>query len=649
MAAKRIMIVEDEGLIANAIAGHLRQFGHEVAGIASSGEEAMTILKQAQPDLILMDIRLKGATDGVDTAVRVRSEYGIPVVFLTSHADSSTMARARFAEPFGYLAKPFRPVNLASAIEIALHKHQSERALLDREAWLTTVLHSMADPTVVTDAEGVVQFVNRSAEQLLGWTAEEAAGRLWNEIMPLDGPGGRPAGGETFTRALLDGGVLKFPEALLLQRRHGGPVAVEGEVAPSLERKQIAGAVITMRDVSQRVAREALLRRQHKAMAIERLAGGVAHDFNNLLTVIIAHGESLAAGLRETADIERIQAVLKAARTASGIASQLLSLGGKLVMATELVELDERVQRMVAMVGTSLGASVQIRTGLGAGPLRIRINAAQFDQIMLNLLVNARDAMPGGGAILITTSRMPGPPAAIEPDRPGDWICIRVADEGPGIAPEAREHLFEPFFTTKGHGQGSGLGLAIVSGIVKEAGGQITVHTQPGAGATFEICLPVAEQTPAAGPVASAEGLAAPMTKDSSALQKTILLAEDQPAIQFLVTSFLREKGFHVMAAGNGQEAIDLALGYKGTIHLLLSDVLMPVMDGPTLVRQFSETRPETPIVLMSGDPGGWAGSMREMGLDTDFLQKPFGLPKLLEKVVEMIGHAHIGSAAGPS
>jgi PAS domain S-box-containing protein len=648
MPPKQIMIVEDEGLIANAIAGHLRQFGHEVAAIASSGEEAMKILEHSKPDLILMDIRLKGETDGVDTAVRVRSEYGIPVIFLTSHADRETMARARFAEPFGYLAKPFRPVNLSTAIEIALHKHQGERALLDREAWLTTVLHLTADPTIVTDAEGVVQFLNPSAEQLLGWTVKEGAGRPWKDILPLLGPGGEAAGGEVFSQALLHGGALRLPEPLMVVRRSGERLAVEGEVAASLQRKQIAGAVITMRDVSQRNAREALVRERHKAQAIERLAGGVAHDFNNLMTVIIAHGETLAAGMCEAAEIERIQAVLEAARTAGGIAGQLLSLGGKLVLAAELVELNERVRRMVGMMGTSLGACVQIRTVLGAGLLRVRINPAQLDQILLNLLVNARDAMPQGGTILITTMRMPGVPAKVEADRPGDWVCLRVTDEGPGIPPEAQEHLFEPFFTTKRHGQGSGLGLAIVSGIVKDAGGEISVHSRPGDGATFEISFPVANELADAGQSLSGKGRAAAAPEGSADQKRTILLAEDQPAIQFLITSFLKEKGFHVMAAGNGQEALELALAYPGPIHLLLSDVLMPLMDGPMLARQLSERRPGTRIVMMSGDPGAWVGSMRDMGLDADFLQKPFGLPRLLEKVEEMTGYPQSGLSSMP-
>jgi len=366
------------------------------------------------------------------------------------------------------------------------------------------------------------------------------------------------------------------------------------------------------------------------------------------MTVIIAHGETLAAGMCEAAEIERIQAVLEAARTAGGIAGQLLSLGGKLVLAAELVEVNERVRRMVGMMGTSLGACVQIRTVLGAGLLRVRINPAQLDQILLNLLVNARDAMPQGGTILITTMRMPGVPAKVEADRPGDWVCLRVTDQGPGIPPEAQEHLFEPFFTTKRHGQGSGLGLAIVSGIVKDAGGEISVHSRPGDGATFEISFPVANELADAGQSLSGKGRAAAAPEGSADQKRTILLAEDQPAIQFLITSFLKEKGFHVMAAGNGQEALELALAYPGPIHLLLSDVLMPLMDGPMLARQLSERRPGTRIVMMSGDPGAWVGSMRDMGLDADFLQKPFGLPRLLEKVEEMTGYPQSGPSSMP-
>jgi PAS domain S-box-containing protein len=243
------MIVEDEGLIANDIAGQLQKCGYEPAAICSSGEEAIAAVAAGRLDLVLMDIRLKGELDGIEAARRIRAEFHLPVIFLTSHADADTLSRAKMAEPFGYLIKPFRALSLSGAIEMALYKHHTERIAAEREAWLTTVLQSTAEPTIVTDAGGAIQFLNTRAEELLGRAFADIAGTPWDQVTVIQDASGTRVD-DLLSLATLRMSVVRFPAGSFLWKSDGQSVAVEGEVAPSLSKGNIAGAVITLRSAT---------------------------------------------------------------------------------------------------------------------------------------------------------------------------------------------------------------------------------------------------------------------------------------------------------------------------------------------------------------------------------------------------------------
>jgi signal transduction histidine kinase len=626
MSQAKILIVEDEGLIANDIAFQLTRSGYNVLAIASSGEGALNLLQNMQPDLVLMDIRLSGDLDGIDTAARVRSEYRLPVIFLTSHADVETLARAKQVTPSGYVVKPFRQVNLCSAIEMAIFKHKSDLALLDREALIFTVLQSTSDPMIVVNPQGCVQFLNFKAEQLLQRTLAQCFGFKWTEVMFLVDPNG------TVLEDLSSLRDTEFLPGTVIRRPDQSELAIEGAVAPSYADGALAGLVITIRDVSRRREQEAKQRQEQKMVALGRLASGVAHDFNNILTVIIGHVSQLKSSDSSSDSIARIDAVIDAANTAAGVTRQLLTMSGNVVMESEELDVNDRIQHLMALMNAALGSHIATSTILDSSTGKIRMNGSQFDQILMNLLMNARDAMPSGGNVTISTSNIDHP-STQENEVVDSYVRIVVKDSGPGIPAETQEHIFDPFFTTKSQGVNCGLGLSIIYGIVKDAGGQINVRSAVGLGAEFEVLLPRVDSLSRVGLLASTVH-AKQWTAQTPA--RTILLAEDDSIVRELLSSYLGDLGFNLIVAVDGQEAIEAADKYAGHIDLLLSDVRMPRLDGMALVQLMSVSRPETKALLMSGYIGDSAKFTRETRSTVSFIEKPFLPPSLLEKVNQL-------------
>ncbi len=628
MHKSSVMIVEDEGLIANDIAFQLGCSGYGVDAIASSGEEALGLLETSasHPDLVLMDIRLKGPLDGIETALRVRSHYRLPVIFLTSHADSETLARAKHAEPSGYLVKPFRQVNLCSAIEMAIFKHKSELALRDREAWLSSVLHSTADPTIVVDTNGVVQFLNPSAEKLLQYDLATAVNSKWSSVMPLFDRDGQPLV-EIFNKTTPPHEIVKLASGTFIRRPDQTEVAVEGHISSSFSAEVLTGFIVNIRDISIRLEQEARLRFDQKMVALGRLAGGIAHDFNKVLTVVIGHISLLAGETAHEDRHDRLSKVLEAAYTGVDLTKQLLSMSGNLLVEPEVISINDRIDRMIGWIGSTLGPRVSCLTDLDPETGKTKMNPAHFDQIAMNLVINARDAMPGGGTIRISTSNLVELVAGESGDALQHFVQLVVADSGTGIPPEVKEHLFEPFFTTKTMGKGSGLGLSIVYGIVQELGGKITVESKPGCGASFSVLLPRVEEIPA-----NNLGLTLAVTADQTT-GKTLLLADDDDIVRDLLQGYLEDQGFQVIVAGNGQEALNTADMYDGDIDVLLSDIRMPKMDGVTLSKQIHLSRPQTKILLMSGCKGDSITTSEMTDSPVVFIQKPFLLPDLLHTI----------------
>ncbi|MGE5927268.1 MAG: ATP-binding protein [Gemmatimonadota bacterium] len=350
-------------------------------------------------------------------------------------------------------------------------------------------------------------------------------------------------------------------------------------------------------DVTERRSLEQQLLQSQKMEAIGRLAGGIAHDFNNLLTAILGYARFAKAGLPEGSQVrDDVHQIELAGDRAAALTGQLLAYARRQIVAPRTADLNELVGRMQRMLRRLIGEDVTLDLACAANLWPTRIDAAQFEQVLLNLVVNARDAMPDGGRIVIGTRNEHFDAATVRnrPEMiPGDYVVLTVGDSGVGIDPATLGRIFEPFFTTKEQGKGTGLGLAVCYGIVRQAGGHIWAASEPGRGSTFTVLLPRSE--------AEAEAPAGPPEASPARGQETVLVVEDEPAVRSLAARTLASLGYHVLEAATGGEALGVARRYEGAIDVLVSDVVMPEMSGPAVAEAVVAVRPGVRVVFMSG------------------------------------------------
>ena len=397
------------------------------------------------------------------------------------------------------------------------------------------------------------------------------------------------------------------------------------------------GAVLYLTDVSEQKALEVKFAQSQKLQAVGQLAGGVAHDFNNLLTVIIGNCEFLL--MRHPAgdpSFKEINEVHQNALRAANLVGQLLAFSRKQTMQPKVLALSDMTSELAQMLRRLLREGVELKLNNGPDLWPVHADEAQLSNAIINLVVNARDAMLDGGTITITTANdvvAQAAPLGTAIMPAGEYVKIEVADTGTGISKENMSKIFDPFFTTKPVGQGTGLGLATVYGIVKQSGGFITVESEIGRGASFKIYLP-RYRVDANAPVV--EMAAAPPPRDVTG-QDTILLVEDEEAVRSFAARALRMRGYHVLEASGGEEALEIMKAGDQEIHLLITDVVMPNMDGPTLVRHVKAMKPDLAVIFMSGYAEEAFRRNDENASDLHFLPKPFGLKQLAAKVKEVL------------
>ena len=410
-------------------------------------------------------------------------------------------------------------------------------------------------------------------------------------------------------------------------------VRVSGRAVCNDERK--TAFELFAEDVTERRALEQQLQQSQKMEAIGRLAGGIAHDFNNLLMVISGYSEFLLDRLGPDPALRGpAQEIAGASQRASSLTRQLLAFSRKQMLAPKILDLNgvvtENLKMLTRVIGEDIDLVMVPAPSLGA----VRADAGQIDQVIMNLAVNARDAMPSGGKLTIETSNVSLDEEYARfhaPLRPGDYVMLAISDTGLGMDSETQSHIFEPFFTTKGP-KGTGLGLSTVYGIVKQSGGYIWVNSEPGKGTSFKIYLPrIAERAEPAQVVASNESA---FTEPGT---ETILLAEDEANLRYLARQFLEKQGYKVIEAADGAVAMQIAVAHEGVIHLLLTDVIMPGMNGRELAQRISEIRPQTKVLYMSGYTENVIGHNGTLDAGVRLLQKPFTLRDLKSKVREVL------------
>jgi PAS domain S-box-containing protein len=499
----------------------------------------------------------------------------------------------------------------------------------------STVTQSARDAIISADGGGDITFWNRSAEATFGYSESEVLGRpITMLIVESDRAAYNAALPDPNADDLTFGHIIE----VIGLRKDGSRFPCEFSLAALHSREGTAFTAV-VRDVIERKQsqdtlkqREEQLRQAQKMEAIGRLAGGVAHDFNNLLMAIHGYAEmlihNLAPGDERRTDAEEI---VKAADRAAGLTRQLLAFSSRQVITQQAVALDQLVQNMQNMLQRLLGPEIQISTEVWPDLTPVLADTTQVEQIVVNLVINARDAMPGGGKITIELRNIELDKIGVAAHpglQTGDYVEMAVTDTGSGMDAETLSRIFEPFYTTKESGKGTGLGLATVYGIVQQNNGAIEVHSRLGHGTTFYIYLPRATDLgkPAPMPVASA-----------GTGNETILLVEDDDRVRALVSNMLRKNGFTVLLASAGDQALEIAARHRGRIHLLLTDVLMPGLNGRMLSERLTATRPETRVLFMSGYSDD---DILRLGVKKNaahFLQKPFSVDALVHKIRETL------------
>ncbi len=928
----RILIVEDENIVARDIQNTLKNLGYTVTGHAATGEDAIQKAGETRPDLVLMDVMLKGYQDGVEAAQKILALYNIPVIYLTAFTDEKTLQRAKVTEPYGYILKPFEERELHIAIEMAIYKHRMASKLQEREQWLAKILKTINDAVIVIDNKGNVSFMNIVAEALTGWKQKDAMGQPLAEVFKIIEAGAHPSTDklvrhvfqegsiDTYSRLLakdgreipiddsamplrdengnLSGAILVFRDisarqqaqtklleqfgqlqalyqmteaieraasideiyeealkslervlqvdraAILLfdadgvirfkawhglsdeycraveghslwplDRRNPQPVfitnveqdstldhyrdsilregiraigflplmgqglllgkfmiyynsphqftdeesrlaqTIAGNVAFALERaraieavqaseerfrqmaenireifymsdpkqpavlyvspayeeiwgrscsslykqprsfldavlpedrervaaahaKQLQGELTheeyrisrpngeirwiwdssfpikddtgevyriagIAEDISERKrAEEALrksedqLRKAQRMEAVGRLAGGVAHDFNNMLTAIIGTAELAMLELHRDHPVRRdLKEIKQTADRAASLTRQLLAFARQQIIAPGVLNLNDLITNLDKMLRRLIGEDIELIITPAPDIGSIKVDAGQIEQVIVNLAVNARDAMPAGGKLVVETTNFTVVPefAAQHPGlMPGEYVILAVSDSGLGMTEEVKARLFEPFFTTKEVGKGTGLGLATCYGIIKQNRGYIQVESEVGHGSTFRLYWPRIDEKTDATPQLLPTGAIPPGTE-------TVLLVEDEPSVREVATRMLRDQGYNVMVAANGEEALQLARANE-PIHLLVTDVVMPRLSGKAVADQLKILRPEIKVLFISGysdDTIIRHGAAEAASLN--FLQKPFSPSLLAYKIREVL------------
>jgi hypothetical protein len=543
---------------------------------------------------------------------------------MTAHADQETIDRAKLTEPLGYILKPITDGDLRSVVQISLYRQQMERRIRSSEAWLATTLRSVGDGIIATNTAGEIVFMNPVAQKMTGWTAAQAQERLLMDVLVLlDEFTGEPA--ENPISDLFAGECRSYR----LASRSGADTLVEVQCFENRPGPDdLLGAIAVFRDISDRREMEGRLVQSQRMEAVANMAGGLAHDFNNQLMVILGYADELC---RET-DGEHKQAALaikQAASLAGSITGQLLTLSRRGTVRFEVLNLNDVICEVQPMISHSLGKSRRLLTDLGAQDGVIRGDRNQLTQVLLNLTINARDAMPGPGELRLesTTIEIERESREALLYRPGRYVRLRVSDTGEGMDKATLARIFEPFFTTKKIGFGTGLGLSVAHSLIVQSGGYISAESEIGRGTSFEILLPCVASSRKVGADSGSNRL----TGEDAA--PTVLLVDDDGAVRRLMLKFLEREGYQLLEAGDGPEAELVAEFYPEPIHVLVSDVMMPGMSGLELAARLKPLRPDMKTLFVSGYQHD---ILEQHGLSTDdvnLLPKPFRAAELLQRV----------------
>ena len=521
-------------------------------------------------------------------------------------------------------------VKLLGTIQDITDRKQAVEALKKSEEKQRAIFDANPNPVVVTDAKGRLECSNPAFSETFGWTMEELKGK---EIPFV------PDDQQEMTAAKLQEIATYGRPIRFLSRRlskHGDilEVIVSAAIIKGPE-DSIAGLVVNLTDVTEQRKLEDQLQQALKMESVGRLAGGVAHDLNNMLVAILGYGELLLDDQRLDEELKRkISLMHQAGQRSRDLVEQLLAFSRKQTLRMEWLDLNEVICNFKGLLQKTIRENIEVQFNLSPGLPAVKADQSQLEQVILNLALNAQDSMPDGGGLTFETqaTELDESQAASHVDvLPGRYVLLMVSDTGQGMDRETQEHIFEPFFTTKGVGKGTGLGLATVYGIVKQHQGHIWVSSEPDHGATFEILLPAAD-TPR-GRNARRVG----EEKQDTRGQETVLVAEDETTVRELTVSVLQNQGYQVLFAANGTQSLQLLDEWDGSLSLLITDVIMPDMNGKILFEYVRLRHPHVRVLYMSGYARDGITHQGVLDQGVDFIQKPFSVQDLCMKVRKVL------------
>jgi len=633
----RLLLVEDSEADAEILARELKRAGFAVEFARVQTAAAVeAALSRSEWDIIVGDNSMPGFS-GTEALAIVRARgLDIPFIFVSGTMGEDLAASALEAGAGDALAKgdlrrlvPVIRRQLREATDRRARR-ESETALRASEASYTALVEQAPVGIYRSTPDGRFLSANSALARILGYSTpqELLALDMARDVYADADERRRLVAQDTYTNQ-----VYEELEATW-KKKDGTRIRVQLSVRASRKPDgHVEFYEAFVRDITNQRQLEAQLAQAQKMEAIGRLAGGVAHDFNNLLTVILSYSDLLLEDLpAASSDREDVTQIRKAAQGASELTRQLLAFSRQQVLQPKVVDINGSVSGIERLLTRVLREDIKLACTLATDAGMIRVDPGQLEQVIMNLAVNARDAMPGGGLLTIETANVDldadylrAHPMA----KPGPYVMLAVTDTGLGMDAATQARIFEPFFTTKDVGKGTGLGLATVQGIVQQSGGFIWVYSEPDHGTVFKIYLPRVDEAPSQDAVTNADDVRG---------TETILIAEDVPAVRAVTREMLKRYGYHVLEAADGLTALQVAADYKDTIHLLLTDVVMPDLSGRDLAERFKTLRPAMKVVFMSGytDDAVVRHGILQEGIA--YLQKPFTPVSLAKKVRVVLG-----------
>ncbi len=631
----RLLAVEDVEADVAAIRARLEGAGYSVEStrVATAGD-MRDALERDRFDLVISDYDL----DRIDAleALRVAQASGLDLPFLivSSQIGEERAIELMHAGAHDYVSKA-QLGRLVPAVERELReaherreRRRAEEALRASEQRYRELFENASDMLFTLDLDGRFTSINRACETITGYAREEALTLTLADVVAPEDAGLVARLGGLLTR----GGERSLVQ-VTIRGKDGRRIATEVSWRPILRDGVVASIEAIARDLTERRRLEDQLRQAQKMEAVGRLAGGIAHDFNNLLMAVTGHSELLLERLSPEDPLRAsAEQIRETAVRAARLTQQLLTFSRKQVLRPAVIDLNAIVADLKRLLERLIGEDVAFSTKVAPGGALVTADRGHLEQVIMNLVVNARDAMPDGGVLEVATRRLSlqapegeGYPGLV----PGEYVALEVRDTGVGMSEDVLSHLFEPFFTTKEAGKGTGLGLSTAYGIVAQSGGRITVQSAPGRGSTFRVVLPAAAGTVTRG---ATRGAFSTMPRGT----ETVLLVEDEPGVRDLIRDFLVRCGYTVVAAPDPSHAFDRFDEHRGRLRLLITDVVMPQMNGRELAEALVARQPDLRVLFMSGytdDQVLAQGVARGAG----FLQKPFTPDVLARKVREVL------------